>query len=288
MVSPNMQNYSNKITIGILSALLTICAVLTGCGPEDHSPTITCSNFGIENVRRNIVLRVGVDVTRLPLSGVSGETVKLLKLPLRTPVAGTVIYGGQRILFQPTLPLTDSTEYELSILAGIADASGRALNTLTQEFWTGRVLQVYYIDYLNGLDTRTNEIGSVAIYFSEGIDSTLLIFGEGYVTVYEDFTYIPQTFYTTYYAANAKAVLIFYTPLQTGKQYFMTVGSNICSQSDRQRLDGDRDGSEWDMENFRANFRYEVDQIYGVIVADSSTTAREYFEPKNRCFLNEF
>jgi len=260
---------------------------LVGCGPEDHAPSVKCFNFGIENVRRSLRLRASIDVPRTPLDGVSSETVQLLKLPQGTPVAGEVYYSGERILFTPSLPLADTTQYRFEIKQGITDASGRELQATSQEFWTGKVLQVYWVNLLRTYNTQSNEIDAIGIYFSEAVDSNTLNWGEYNINIYDDIG-SAQFFSVTYYREIALAVLIFGSPLTTGKNYTLRLGMNISSGTDGGRLDGDRDGQEVDFDPFIMHFKYETSLSTGLVVSDSLCEAQPYNESINRCFLGEF
>lgn len=264
-------------------AALVACA---GCGPESHEPRVHCTNFGTQNVRRNIRLRLSVSVDRPPLRGVSTETVKLFALPENEPVPGEVIYGGERILFSPAEPLADSSHYRIEVLDGIEDASGKKLAPWEAEFWTGKTLQVYWVDLLRSYDSQLGEVNSIGIYFSEGVNESMLIWSEGYITVY-DSSGFPHDFAVTYYEDVALAVLSFYTPLVVGEGYTLRVGPYIASL-DGEWLDGDRDGYTADFEPFVMSFKYAQDLVYGIVVADSSTNAEPYYEPTERCFLYEF
>ena len=270
-----------------LEILAVIAFLLYGCGPEDHSPRIRCTNWGIENVRRNIRFRVSIQVDRPPLTGISSETVKLLALPSRTQVPGSIYYSGERIIFTPSEHLDDSANYVFEILDGIADAGGAALPTVKQEFWTGNLLQVYFVDLWRNYDLARKEVYSIAIYFTEAVDEASLYWGESSITVYSE-PWVPQYFEITYYDDVALAVLIFDSPLEVGNNYTLSLHSNIRSANDAGYLDGDRDGTEIDLAPFVLNFSYEDNPNEGFIVADSSTTAMPYYEPIERCFLSEF
>lgn len=275
-----------RYILKILLAFLSIFPIL-GCGPEEHNPYPRCLNFGISNVRRNISLRVSVSVSRQPLEGVGSSTVKLIKLPDDNFVSGTVLYGGERIIFVPDSPLQDSTEYRFEILDGITDASGKPMETLSQEFITGSVLQVYYVDLLRNYDSTLGEVYSIAIYFSEGVNPDNLTFGEGNITIYDDMG-VAQFFDLTYYDEVALAVLNFDYPLQMDKRYTLRVGPYIYSSADGEMLDGDRDGETIDADVFQIEFTYQNSLSEGITVTDSVNFAQPYIEPKSRCFLYEF
>jgi len=268
--------------------ILSLAIVSTiGCGPKEHNPYPKCLNFGISNVRRNISLRLSVDVPRQPLDGVGDETVKLIQLPAGNSVSGTVLYGGERIVFIPDNPLEDSTEYRFEVLDGITDASGKLMETISQEFITGSVLQVYYVDLLRNYDSTLDEVYSLAIYFSEGVNPDNLIFGEGNITIYDDMS-IAQFFSLTYYDEVALAVLNFSYPLEMDKQYTIRVGPYIYSSADGEMLDGDRDGATVDCNAFEVRFTYTESLSEGITVGDSLTFAQPYIESNSRCFLWEF
>ncbi len=263
--------------------LFVVAVLLVGCGPGEHAPKVGCINFGIENVRRNIKLRVSVSVGRPPLNGVSSETVKLRRLPSGTEVPGNVYYSANRILFIPHQPLLDSTEYRFEITEGITDVSNKELSPMYQDFWTGKVLQVCYIDLLRDYDAWSHEVHSIAIFFSEGVHEATL----RYISLTDALGH-PISYDITYYEDIALCVLLFYLPLTTGTYYYLTLADNILSDADMGRLDGDRDGFESDGEPFMLQFSYATDDIYGIIVADSITNAAPYYEPYERCFLYEY
>ncbi len=268
----------------IISIFFPFASLFIGCGSEEHSPYVKCINIGIENVRRNLHIIASVDVGRQPLAGVSSETVRLLKYPEGTSVPGEIYSSGTRIAFIPDSKLLDSTEYRFEIGDGIEDASGKAMPSMSQNFWTGELLQVYRVDLLRSYSTANEEVNSIGIYFSEGVDSTLLSMN---VSVLED-GWTPQFFDIVYYREVALAVLIFSYPLELDKNYTLNISTDLLSATDPGRLDGDRDGEEVDNEAFTLNFIYGSDIVEGIIVADSSTNALDYYEPAERCFLEEF
>ena len=277
----------NPIRAALFAAAVIISVLGTGCGPEEHAPVARCTNFGVTNVRRNIRLRVSVSVGRPPLDGVDNTTVKLIKLPYETLVDGTVYYAGDRIIFSPAEPLNESTQYRFEITDGITDQSGKPMDPFKQTFTTGNVLQVYYVELLRNYDETTGEIYSIGIYFSEGVNPANLYFGEGSITVY-DSSGAAQFFTVTYYDDVALAVLNFSFPLSVNNSYALTVGPYIYSSRDGDMLDGDRDNSTADMDQFRMVFSYQNDLIYGITVVDSVTYANPYEESVDRCFLWEF
>ncbi len=278
---------SGKIEIFFLIVVMGTALFISGCGPEEHNPVARCTNFGVTNVRRNLNLRVSVDVGRPPLEGVDNSTVKLLKLPYETPVPGTPYYAGDRIIFMPDQPLEKSTSYKFVITDGITDKSGKPMDPFEQEFTTGEVLQVYYVDLLRNYDESTGEIYSIGIYFSEGVNEANLFFGEGSITVY-DTAGVAQFFTITYYDDVALAVLNFSYPLTVGNSYDLRIGPYIYSSLDGSMLDGDRDNSTADADPFEMVFSYQNDLIYGITVTDSVTYANPYAESVERCFLWEF
>ena len=278
-----LRTYKMKLLV-LAAMLLAVVFIIIGCGAEDHSPTVRCLNFGVENVRRNLHIIASVDVGRKPLYGVSSETVKLIILPQEVPVPGDVYYSGDRIAFIPYTKLQDSTEYRFEIDGDIEDASGEKMQSMKQTFWTGNVLQVYYVDLLRSYNSTDGEVNSIGIYFSEGVDSTSLPMN---ITVLED-DWTNQFFDVVYYSEVALAVLIFSYPLELNKNYTLSISANLLSATDTGNLDGDRDGEDVDYDPFILNFRYESDPVEGIIVADSSTNAAEYYEPTERCFLYEF
>lgn len=257
---------------------------LFGCGQEEHAPVVKCINIGIDNVRRNLRIKVSLNVDRQPLSGVSSSTVQLLKLPEQTSIPGEVYYLGERLVFYPSSPLADSTKYRFQITDGIQDASGKELTPMHQDFTTGSVLQVYHIELLRDYDAGGGQINSIAIYFSEGVDSTTLALN---TSVDED-DWLPQTFDIVYYDDIALAVLLFTYPLQVDRNYTLRLSSAIMSASDAGQLDGDRDGTDVDNDPYTLNFRYASDLVEGITISDSSSNAAEYYEPIERCFLSEF
>jgi len=276
-----------KIRGTLLILLAGAMMFMHGCGPEEHNPVARCTNFGVTNVRRNLRLHISVDVGRPPLEGVDNSTVRLIKLPYETPVDGTVYYAGDRIIFAPSNPLEELTTYRLEITDGITDVSGKPLQPFRQEFTTGELLQVYYVDLLRNVDESTGEIYSIGIYFSEGVNSANLYFGDGSITLYDSLGNA-QFFTVTYYDDVALAVLNFSFPLQVGNSYRLTVGPYIYSSHDGEMIDGDRDNSTADADPFVVVFSYQNDLIYGITVADSVTYANPYAESVDRCFLWEF
>jgi len=280
---------TKKIKIGGFILVLFVGATLLfpGCGPEEHNPVARCTNFGVTNVRRNLRLHISVDVGRPPLEGVDNSTVRLLKLPYETLVEGTAYYAGDRIIFAPSNPLEELTSYRLEITDGITDVSGKPLQPFKQDFTTGELLQVYYVDLLRSTDESTGEIYSIGIYFSEGVNSTNLYFGDGSITLYDSIG-AAQFFTVTYYDDVALAVLNFSFPLQVGNSYRLTVGPYIYSSHDGEMIDGDRDNSTADADPFVMVFSYQNDLIYGITVTDSVTYANPYAESVDRCFLVEF
>ncbi len=268
----------------IMFAFFSGALVFIGCGSEEHSPYVKCINIGVENVRRNLHIIASIDVGRQPLDGVSPETVRLLKLPEGTPLSGEIYSSGNRIAFIPDSKLLDSTEYRFEINDGIEDASGKAMPPMHQDFWTGELLQVYRVDLLRSYSAADEDVNSIGIYFSEGVDSALLSMN---ISVLED-GWTPQFFNIVYYKEVALAVLVFSYPLELNKNYTLTISANLLSETDPGRLDGDRDGEEIDNDPFTLNFMYKSDIVEGIIVADSSTNAMDYYEPTERCFLEEF
>ena len=269
-------------------ALFAMSLLISGCGPESHAPRIYCSNFGVENVRRNLKLRVSVKVDRPPLSGVDTSTVKLLVLPTLTPVPGDVYYTGDRIIFVPESPLQDSTHYRFEVKGDIKDAGGVKITPMYQEFWTGSILQVFYVDLLYDYDSYAGRVYSIAVYFSEGVNPLDLYNSYGSLSL-TDTNDIPLNFDVRYYDRVALAVLNFSTfPLTVGSKYTLSVGPYIYSSSDGGQLDGDRDGIIYDNEPFTISFRYQSDMLYGITVVDTVTNALPYYEPIERCYLYEF
>ena len=275
---------SLKMRTALTTILILSLILVLGCGPEEHSPYVNCINIGVENVRRNLHIRVSVNVGRKPLEGVSTETVRLIKTSSGTSIPGEVYYSGERIIFMPGAPLDDNTDYRFEILSGITDASGKEMKPMHQYFTTGDILQVYYVDLLRDYDASAGKVYSIGIYFSEGVDSSNLRFN---ISVLED-DWNEQFYDLVYYEDIALAVLVFDYPLELERDYKLTVSSDIISSSDLGWLDGDRDGSETDREPFVLNFRYESDPIEGINVADSTSNAHPYNEPTERCFLEEF
>ncbi len=269
----------------IAIALLTI--LLAGCGPDEHNPKAMCINFGTSNVRRNIRLRLSLSVGRPPLENVNSGTVQLLKMPGEVSVSGAVDYGGERIMFMPDSSLMESTEYRFRIYEGIEDASGKPLSPIYFDFETGSLLQVYYVDLLRNYNVEYAEIYSIAIYFSEGVNPEYLAWNDGNITVYDE-SYVAQFFDVMYYDEVALAVLNFSFPLTTDTTYVLKVGPYIYSSIDGGSIDGDRDGSDFDMTAFEMRFRYSESIIEGLEIADTLVLAQPYEEHPARCFLLEF
>jgi len=269
----------------IALALLTL--LLVGCGPDEHNPTANCINFGTSNVRRNIRLRLSLSVGRPPLENVNSETVQLQRMPDEISVSGIIDYAGERIMFTPDSPLMESTGYRFKIYEGIEDASGKPLSSIFFDFETGSLLQVYYVDLLRNYDENPAEIYSIAVYFSEGVDPEYLAWNDGNITVYDE-NYVAQFFDVMYYDEVALAVLNFSFPLTTDMTYVLKVGPYIYSSIDGGSIDGDRDGSDFDMTAFEMRFRYSENIAEGVGIADTVVIAQPYEEHPARCFLLEF
>ncbi len=274
-----------KIKNFILFSIIIVLFI--GCGPEEHQPVAKCLNFGVSNVRRNLHLILSVSVARPPLEGVDSQTVKLLRLPSETQVPGTIYYSNDRIILIPDNPLNESTQYRFEINEGISDVSGKQMDPIYQEFTTGDIFQVYYVDVLRNYSYSPAEVYSIGIYFSEGANTSHLIFGEGNITVYDE-NNMAQFFNVAYYDDVALAVLNFDYPLEMDKLYILRIGPYIYSNLDGEMLDGDRDNQVSDMEAFEMRFKYSDDMGAGIDILDSITFAQPYNESISRCFLWEF
>lgn len=266
-----------------LAALLAMMFI--GCGREDHAPTLRCVNFGRHNVRRDIRLRLSLQVDRQPLVGVNDSTVVLTNLSMGSRVAADILYSGERIFITPRATLPQNTDFRLSIRDGIIDDSGKELEARDYDFSTGDKLQVYRVKLLRSYDDELAEIYSIAVVFSENISEACRQWGEGYFTL-RDANYFNQFFRITYYDSVAVAVLVFDTPLKPDIEYTLAIGNFVRSEDNLRYLDGNRDGS--DMDAYILHFSYKNDLTFGLDINNVIEEAAPYNEGSFGCFLEEY
>ena len=266
-----------------LAALIAM--IFIGCGREDHAPTLRCVNFGRHNVRRDIRLRLSLQVDRQPLVGVNDSTVVLTNLSMGSRVAADILYSGERIFITPRATLPQNTDFRLSIRDGITDDSGKELEARDYDFSTGDKLQVYRVKLLRSYDDELAEIYSIAVVFSENISEACRQWGEGYFTL-RDANYFNQFFRITYYDSVAVAVLVFDTPLKPDIEYTLAIGNFVRSEDNLRYLDGNRDGS--DMDAYILHFSYKNDLTFGLDINNVIEEAAPYNEGSFGCFLEEY
>lgn len=266
----------------LYAVIVLFVLAFSGCGQEEHEPYVSCLNFGRENVRRNIKLRARVSVGRPPLNNVSSETVRLFKLSPYEQVAGVVQYAGNQIIFVPSAPLTDSTRYHLEITEEITDKSGKQMRRFDGYFTTGNAFQVYYCDLLYDYDSSAEKVYSIAIYFTESANPDNLIWGVGYISLYD--SAFSVSFSVSYYDQIACAVLHFSPYLEINRTYRLEIGPHIYSM-DGVMLDGDRDGEWQDQDPFILVFKYGRDYFGEFGIAESTNFASPYLEPDFGCIF---
>ncbi len=268
-------------------ALIAIfTCIFFGCGPESHDPRVECTNFGVENVRRCIRLKVSLRLDRGQLSGITSDNVRLLDYNTWEPVSGSIYYGGKRIMFVPDQPLLDSTEYRFEIGEGITDEGDAPLPPFHQDFWTGSMLQVYDVNLLEDYESFSGYVYAISVIFSEKVFRTSLYGGvsltdvNGIPLIYDDDI--------TYDDEISFMVLRFDPwPLVSNMIYTLEIGPHIYS-TDGEIMDCDRDGLAPDFEPFRIVFMYGEDPYFGFGVIDSLSNALSYYERKERCFIEEY
>ncbi len=267
----------------VIIALISV--IFIGCGREDHAPTLRCANFGQQNVRRDIRLRLSLHVDRQPLLNVNDSTVVLTNLSSGARVPADISYSGERIFVMPHNTLPQNNEFRLSVHDGITDDSGKELEARDYDFSTGEKLQVYRVKLLRSYDDELAEIYSIAVVFSENISEACRQWGEGYFTL-RDANYFNQFFRITYYDSVAVAVLVFDTPLKPDMEYVLTIGNFVRSEDNLRYIDGNRDGG--DMDAYILHFSYKYDTVFGLDINNVLEEAAPYNEVGFGCFLEEY
>lgn len=208
--------YTATITTGVKDlsgnalAVAKVWSFTTGAIIDLTAPTIVSTNPLAADINTSINISVSALFSeKLDLSTVSLTTFTLATTIGNTPVAGTVSYDSNTMIFKPTADLNASTGYTATITTGVKDLSGNALAVpKVWSFTTGTTTTTVLVPINLGT------AGNFAILTKTGISTT------GITAITGDIGVSPAALsYLTGFGTLSPLLVYETSPLVTGKIY---------------------------------------------------------------------